>query len=445
MSAIAAAATNPKTETTGSARLAELVSPLGGLVSHVPRLAVEPSEPPLAVFSAELGQVSAVLPGLCGPECLGNLDGTGTGVDPERSALVAVAEALERYANCVYDERQFRWATADELGPEALDLDSVARCSATEIADPDCPVTLPDRTAPMRWVRGLHLGTGEPRWVPAVLVYMHLPPHAGERFTRSISTGSAAHPDPAVAVRGGLCEVIERDAISITWLQQLALPRLELDTVGPELQRYLDLSAGRDLTIHLFDATTDVGIPTVYAVSVAPHHPTCRTVVACATSLDPQVAAAKAICETVSERVALHGTLPPGDDVREFTGVADGAAYMSDPQRAGAFDFLLDSPARRRLSEMPALSTGDPVADLRLVAERLAACDLDAYVVDLTPDEALRTGMSVVRAVVPGLQPLSFSYRARYLGHPRLYRAPLRMGHPSRPEAELNAWPQPFA
>ena len=180
-------------------------------------------------------------------------------------------------------------------------------------------------------------------------------------------------------------------------------------------------------------------------VSVAPDHPHCRTVVSCASHLDPQVAAAKAICETVSERIALHGARPPGDDVRMFSGVSDGASYMCAPERAGAFDFLLRSPARRRLSEMPTLSSGDPVADLHLINSRLAACGLDAYVVDLTTDEALRVGMTVVRAIVPGLQPLSFNYRARFLGHPRLYQAPARMGHPTRSEAELNAWPQPFA
>ena len=35
--------------------------------------------------------------------------------------------------------------------------------------------------------------------------------------------------------------------------------------------------------------------------------------------------------------------------------------------------------------------------------------------------------------------------RARFLGHPRLYEAPARMGYPTRSEAELNAWPQAFA
>jgi ribosomal protein S12 methylthiotransferase accessory factor len=430
---------------TTTARLQDLVSPLGGLISHVMQLPVEPSSPPLAVFSADLGDVSTVLPYLCGPECLGSLDGTGTAVDAERAGIVAVAEALERYANCVYDERQFRWATADELGAEALDLDSLPRCSPTELADPHCAIAPPDRSARMRWMRGLDMRTGKPCWVPAVLVFMHFTAHGAERITNPISTGAATHPDPAVAVCGALCEVIERDAISLTWLQQLALPRIELDTVGPELQRYLDLSADRDMTIQLFDATTDVGIPTVYGVSIAPDHPTCRTVVSCATSLDPQTAAAKAICETVSVRIALHGAQPPSEDVRTFTGVSDGAAYLCGPERAEAFDFLLDSPARRRLSEMPTLSTGDPTADLRLVCSRLAACGMDAYVVDLTTDEALRVGMTVVRAIVPALQPLTFNYRARFLGHPRLYEAPARMGYPTRPEAELNAWPQPFA
>jgi ribosomal protein S12 methylthiotransferase accessory factor len=430
---------------TGPARLQDLVSPLGGLINDVTRLPVEPSSPQLAVYSAALGDVSAVLADQCGPDCLGSLDGAGTGLDASRAEIVAVAESLERYANCVYDQSQFRWATADELGAQALDLDSLPRCSPTELADPECPVVVPDRAKPMRWIRGLNLRTGKPAWIPASLIYIHFPSEDAERITNPISTGSAAHPDPAVAVSSALCEVIERDAISLTWLHQLALPRIELDVAGPHLRRFLEAGADRDMTIQLFDATTDVGIPTVYGVSVAPHHSRLRTVVSCATSLDPQIAAAKAICELVSVRIALQDDEPSTEDVESFTGVSDGAAYMCLPERASAFDFLLNSPARRRLSEMPALSTGDPIADLRLVCSRLADCGMDAYLVDLTTDEALRVGMNVVRAVIPGLQPLTFHYRARFLGHPRLYQAPARMGYPTRSEAELNAWPQPFA
>lgn len=198
------------------------------------------------------------------------------------------------------------------------------------------------------------------------------------------------------------------------------------------------------MSVQLFDATTDIGIPTVYAVSIAPEHPALRTVVGCATALDPQVAAAKAISETVSVRIALQGGEAPGD-VHDFTDVSDGAIHMGRPERAAAFDFLVNGTARRRISEMPNLDTGDAAADLSVVLSRLDAAGLDSFLVDLTPDEAIRSGMTVVRAVIPAVLPLSFTYRSRYLGSPRLYEAPVRMGHPARPEPELNTWPQPFA
>jgi ribosomal protein S12 methylthiotransferase accessory factor len=70
---------------------------------------------------------------------------------------------------------------------------------------------------------------------------------------------------------------------------------------------------------------------------------------------------------------------------------------------------------------------------------------MEAFVVDLSTDEALRCGVRIVRVLIPALQPLSFNYRARYLGHPRLYDAPMQMGHPVHQEEQLNHWPQPFS
>jgi ribosomal protein S12 methylthiotransferase accessory factor len=82
---------------------------------------------------------------------------------------------------------------------------------------------------------------------------------------------------------------------------------------------------------------------------------------------------------------------------------------------------------------------------LRFLLRMLQAHQLEAYAVDITADEALRCGVRVVRVVIPGLQPLSFNYCARYLGHQRLYDAPARMGYHTYAEDELNHWPQPFA
>jgi ribosomal protein S12 methylthiotransferase accessory factor len=56
----------------------------------------------------------------------------------------------------------------------------------------------------------------------------------------------------------------------------------------------------------------------------------------------------------------------------------------------------------------------------------------------------LEAGFVAVRAVVPGLQPVSFWPRAQYRAHPRLYQAPAAMGYTVHGEPDQNYWPQPF-
>jgi ribosomal protein S12 methylthiotransferase accessory factor len=428
----------------------ELVSPLGGLIGQVVRLESQPGDAPFPVSVAMLGDVTQVLPEVRratgGVSTRHQLDGAGGDIDPDRARTISVAEALERYSSCVYDSRQFIWATAAELGADALDLDTLPRCSDTELAHPKCPVIAPDRSAPIRWVRGFSLMTGRLCWVPAMLVYLHIPARSGgERFNLPISTGCATHRTPVEALRNAICEVVERDAISLTWLQRFALPRIELDVVDADLSGFLELAAERNSAVHLFDATTDIGIPTIYGLDVVPDHPACTTVVMCATDLDPRRAVAKVLREAASGRIALSANRSTPDNPDDFVTAYDGATYMGRPEHLGAFDFLIDSTARRRLSELPVLATGDPVAELRLLLDRLDRLGYEAFAVDLTTDEARRVGMHVVRVVIPGLQPLSFSHRARYLAHPRLYAAPAALGYPVHAEPDLNPWPQPFA
>lgn len=196
---------------------------------------------------------------------------------------------------------------------------------------------------------------------------------------------------------------------------------------------------------HLFDATTDIGVPTVYSVEVTPHHGTVRTVVMCATDPDPVRAIGKVLREAASGRIALRHRTPDGRGPDDFATVHDGALYMGAPERAHAFRFLLDSPHRVAVSSYDRPRFATPRDRLSWLLGRLAARGMEAYACDITCDEAERTGMWVIKAIVPDLMPLSFIPRAQYRGHPRLYQAPAAMGHPAATEEELNPWPQPFA
>lgn len=196
---------------------------------------------------------------------------------------------------------------------------------------------------------------------------------------------------------------------------------------------------------YLFNGTTDLGIPTIYSLQLTPYNKKLAALIMCATDLNPQKAINKVMREAASSRIAMMAERPAPNDIDDFFNVFHGATYMGKPERLHAYDFLVQSPNRSNLSEFKNLEQENAGENLAFLLDRLEEKGLEAFAVDLTTDEAIRADMRVVRVVIPGLQPLSFSYRCRFLGHPRLYEGTKAMGYPVKPESEINSWPQPFA
>jgi ribosomal protein S12 methylthiotransferase accessory factor len=159
------------------------------------------------------------------------VSGAGSDYDNEVAITKCYAETLERYCSCVFDERQFIIATPAELGHDAMDIRLVPKCSDAEIASGKSLLRKPPaQDEKIRWVRGISLTTGKRTWIPAVMVYLHIPyMDDSERFVSPISTGCAIHMTYEKALINGINEVIERDAIALTWLQKLPLPQLKFD------------------------------------------------------------------------------------------------------------------------------------------------------------------------------------------------------------------------
>lgn len=425
--------------------------PSGGLFGGQTRFRAHSDEPRIITQVVGLGAVGQVWGHIKSPGTPGgrvSLEGVGTGLDDREALRSAQAEALERYCTAVYTKDQFLTATADELGTEALDLDTIPRCSETELAHPRCPLVAPDKRAPIRWVRGLSLLDGRLVYLPAVMVYLYtgfVTP--GERICVQITTGCAAFTSIERALLAGILEVVERDALSITWLQKLSLPKIEIDHLPQAIGRYWDCyqRSSRELEYTFFDASTDIGVPTVYGLQVSPANKRATTLVSCSTELDPTVAIAKVMREMAACRIAFRRPRQIPKRWDEFTDLFHGATYMAQASQASAFDFLLCSGRKRHLSDIPSLECGSDKQNLAHILGLLQCKGLDVYAIELSTDEALRSGTRVVRILIPGLQPFSFHYCARYLGHQRLYEAPKLMGYPVLREQEINHWPQPFA
>ena len=427
-----------------------LLRPVVGLMTRVGTLNSELGAPDFPIAHTGLGNLTFTMPHVSTPdgqdarnEALG---GAGADTDRELAWIRAVVEGAERYASMAFEERDFVVASARELGSAALDLTRVPCHSARELAHPAAPFAKVDLDAPIRWVRGWSLIDGCERLVPATMTYIYFRPQPGEGFWQMISTGVAAHTRLDEALVSAICESVERDAIALTWLLRLPLPRIELDGALPgELARNLSI-AGRSQVRHLFfDATTDLGIPTVYLLQLLEGQPKLAQFVGCATDFDAAAACAKTIREVAPSRAVFQLPRTRPSEIDEFSSLYDGAAELGLHRHRGEFQFLIDSPRRRSLADMAVARPMDAAGRLRVLLERLRAIGSDAVAIDLTTDELREVGLWAVRVVVPGLMPMSAVHRGRYLGTPRLYQYPADAGYGTYTEDDINPAPQPFA
>jgi ribosomal protein S12 methylthiotransferase accessory factor len=426
-------------------RVETLVSPYG-VVSHVGHR--RPARG-LDWFSPWRAHLGSGLPertrSACQPR---DRDRVGAGFDqgdPDGGRLIAIAEAAERYAAGDFLGETIRWARAAELDGAVVDLTSVPRCSARELAVDGCPLAPIDPDATIRWVRGTDLATGQPTWIPAVMACYRLRnPRPGERFWYRISTGYAVHTDPVEALVGGICEVIERDAVAVTWLQRLALPLVPVQRLSEFAAELLDWCERHFVETYLFDATSDMAVPTVYCLQIAEFDTVMRQAVSCGTGRTITAAVDKALLEIMRYRLPASDSHQAPAEFRDFSDIADGAVFMGRPEMAPAFDFLIAGAQLRATPQRSPLPEA-PVEALAAITRTLADRGMRAVAVDRTSAELAEAGLTAVCVVIPELQPMSLLPLAQYRAHPRLYEAPLLMGYPSAAEEELNPWPQPFA
>lgn len=395
-------------------------------------------------YSVATGRPSSLYPGIVSVP--GDLTGHGTSRDEVTARIRASCEALERYCSVMCPASRILHATANELGDDALDPGRLPQCSARERqrASAACQLAVPDAGAVERWVEGFSLTRGKQAWLPLTAVYMGLPEPLSSQLMFPESTGFAAGSGYDGAILAALCEVIERDSLTLWWLHKLPMPQILADDWPDPLATLLDQAMQAGIRTHLFDLTSDLGVPVVGAVQTSTQgSPRAVAMGACRPS--GTAAALRVIEEVASLRVALAWT--SGSVSREVVQSGTplppaqfGLLYAGD-DGPGRFSFATrDAPKR---PSFPAPVEGpDP---LSVIISLLGNHGMEVFAVDVTLPEVRDVGLVVVRVVVPELMRLSFSHSIRYLAHPRLYEAPEMMGFGRRTEDMITDDPIPFA
>jgi ribosomal protein S12 methylthiotransferase accessory factor len=379
----------------------------------------------------------------------------GASSDRGLAVAKAVGEAVERYCGAIYDVEQLPLSTRKEAPFSCVDPALFAHYSVEQYDSPGFPYVPFDDSVPVRWVAAFDALTFERIYVPAAKVYVPYSYYQGtgdSPICQPISTGLACHMSPAEAALSGVCEVIERDAITLMWQAMISPPQIRIETLSDANYDLVERYERAHGKVTMFDITTDVGVPTVLSVVRYASAEQPAMVVAASTSLEPEEAARKSLEELAHTRrysqqinlklPRLAVDVPNHENV---TGQISHLNFWCDHQNMHYAGFLFSSKQRLDFNQLPNLATGDARRDFEMIARAIEATGHRVLLVDVTTPDVRELGFAVMRAIVPGYHPLAlgFAYRAR--GGRRLYEVPQKLGYKGiTRESGENPIPHPY-
>ncbi|MDD1724505.1 MAG: YcaO-related McrA-glycine thioamidation protein [Methanospirillum sp.] len=308
----------------------------------------------------------------------------GKGATSIAARVSAIMEGLERYSAELHDRKvitltyeQIR-AQKDAIRPEFL--------------------ILPENTEdgwPLPWFPAYDLIREREVWVPAHAVFHPVPRIMGRLF-RTSTNGIASGNTYEEAIYHALCELIERDAWSLVEAANNAGPVIA-DITHPLSCSLLRKFRDAGIEVLIRDITSDLGIPTVAAISddIQLRDPTLLCI-GMGSHLCPEIALLRALTEVAQSRATqIHGAR---EDTRE-THFLTKIGYERT-KRLNKKWFQDDQSVV--LSDLPSYRSDDFLDDITMILNTLKDAGMDQVLVaDLTRPEI---GIPVVRVIVPGLE-----------------------------------------
>ena len=339
-------------------------------------------------------------------------DAAGVALDWNEAFVKALGESLERYCAGIYHLADFDRATTDEM--------SAAVAPSTFVCEQE-----PDPDAEIHWTAGQHLASGRSVDLPAEFV--HYPPPS-RQFRSPVTTGLGLGNSTVEALLSGLYEVIERDAMMLSWYSSFEPLGLEVD--DEDFETMVRRARSEELDVTALLLTQDVDIPVVAVAVSREEWP--KFALGTGADLDVASATRSALAEALQNWMELRGMGKEGaEDAMGAIG-----RYADRPKSVEA---LIDPE-----TTIPAASTTPDDApagteELEEVLDRIADAEgeLEAYAARTTTRDVETLGFEAVRAVVPQAQPLCFGNM--YFGE-RAERVPEALGF----EPQLDRDHHPF-
>ena len=402
-----------------------LVDARVGVVESVSEVARHPGGPSFFTYHAQACNTSAFV----GQQNFGSTAGSSS--NRQRAICKALGEAVERYCAAIYDPQEFPLCSYRSAGSAAIHPDAFALYSDKQYSNPSFRFKRFDVDVPVRWTTMVDAHSSELAYVPAAMVYV--PYYFSEEeppICQPISTGLACHSSYERAVIGGICEVIERDAFTLAWLQGLSPAHVDLQSLSGECRNLIERfeRAGRNVAV--LNITRETGVPTILSVQYTGNREVPAIVVAAATAPRAMDAVRNSIEElalTSHYMQTLHdvgGPLGPSVDSINVINQDDHLRFWCSHEHRHLAGFLFGNSDIIRVDDVGGLDETDDSRVLSALVQRVRAIGYQVLTADLTTDDLVDLDLYVARVLIPGFHPLCIGHEFRALGGHRIHQLP---------------------
>lgn len=368
----------------------------------------------------------------CG-DCAGGID-----LVKSKALLKSLGEAFERH--CLSIQKKKICSSYQNILDKAINIFEFNDFSSKQLSDPKFKQFVYDRNSKFYWDWGFDFFTLKKILVPSQLISVPYKYFYEQVIREPISTGAALSTSLGGAIYRGICEIVERDAFMITYLNKLRRSCIDLDKSGQQLKELKEIYSRYNLELIVVDVTTDLQISAMMGLVIDRTGIGPAISVGLSADLNPTTAAIKAVKEALHSRPWIRRLMlknVKNIDVNSFEGRA---LYWSSPKMIDKLDFIINNTEKIILkSNIVDMSIREKITTTLRILKK---SELLTYFVDLTTPKIKKNGFYVVKVIIPKLQPLYLNENTKCLGNERLKSVPRRLGFLSN--IKLNDVPHPF-
>jgi len=360
----------------------------------------------------------------------------GTSFSKDLALMRALGETIERY--CISKPRNKKIALigTQDQSSELIDLAQFT----------DFPINYSKRTT-FKCVNGFSLNENKAVLIPAQLVYLSYPTSNEPVIRFGTSTGAAAGKDIKSALYTGICEVIERDAFTISYMNKLESPEIDLKALKDKsINRILEIFNRYNLEVKVLDITTDIPVPVFVALVLDRTGKGPAVSVGLKAGFETKHTIIGAIEEALMSRGWIRDRFIYGQvkhkNTKQVSSIEDRINFWLPANSIKYLEFWLNN-KKKEIKINLGYSNSE---SLNRILEIFKKLNIKIYYADVTEATIRKSGFFVVKVIIPSLVPLHLDEKHKSLGNLRLFSVPIKIGSTKKdkPENILNNIPHPF-